>query len=130
MSKFALIEIEAVKGKQKFYKLEKDGVCEFDIFETEARKFYNSQINSIYHRMDALAQGKRLPIQQFRVLKGGLENITECELKTKNLRVYYFIDKANGSIVITGGYKKEQKKDINRFRGVINKYLESKRSSL
>ncbi len=127
MNKFALIRIETVKGKLKFFKLQKDENCEFDVFEIEARRNYNSEINSIYHRMNVLASGRRLPEKQYRILNSNVTLVTECEIKTKHLRVYYFIDKENGNIVITGGYKTSQKKDLNHFRNTINQYLEYRR---
>ncbi len=126
MSKFALIEIDAVKGEVKFYKLVKGSVCEFEEFEDEARKNYDKEMNTIYHRMDLLSRKEKLPEKQFRVLKGGLKNITECEIKTRNLRVYYFIDRMEGNVVVTGGCKKSQKKDIGHFRNIVVEYLESK----
>lgn len=127
MSKFALINIEAIKGKLNFFKLQKDYKCEFDDFENEARQNYNSEINSVYHRLNVLASGRRLPEKQFRILNNKETIVTECEIKTKHLRVYYFIDKENGNIVITGGYKTSQKKDLNHFRKTINQYLEYRR---
>lgn len=128
MSKFALIKIEAVKGKLSFFKLQKDGNCKFNDFENEARQNYNSEINSIYHRLNVLASGRRLPEKQFRILNSNDTNVTECEIKTKHLRVYYFIDKGNGNIIITGGYKTNQKKDLNHFRNTIKQYLEYRRN--
>ena len=128
MSKFALIKIEAVKGKLSFFKLQKDGNCKFNDFENEARQNYNSEINSIYHRLNVLASGRRLPEKQFRILNSNDTNVTECEIKTKHLRVYYFIDKENGNIIITGGYKTNQKKDLNHFRNTIKQYLEYRRN--
>ncbi len=127
MSKFALLKIDTVKGDRKFSKLEIDGYCEFDDYEVNVRVNYDSQMNSIYHRMDSLSRGEKLPPKQFRILKGGLKNVTECEIKTDNLRVYYYIDKKDGNIIIIGGYKKGQEKDINRFRGIIKRYHETKK---
>ncbi len=127
MSKFALIRIEAVKGKLIFFKLQKDENCEFDVFEIKARQNYKTEINSIYHKLNVLASGRRLPEKQFRILNSKETFVTECEIKTKHLRLYYFIDKENGNIVITGGYKTSQKKDLNHFRKTINQYLEYRR---
>ena len=123
---FTLQEITEVKGNQKFYKLLKDGFCEFDDFETDARINYNAEMNSIYYQLDLLSRGLKLYEKKFKILKGGIKHLTECEIKSKNLRVYYFIDKPKGNIIITGGYKKNQKKDINHFRRDILKYLEFK----
>jgi len=126
MSNFALIKIEAVKGRQKFYKLVKDGICEFDEFEAEARRNFNSEMNTIYRRFNSISLGRRLPLTQNRILDGGIKNVTECEVKSKHLRIYYFIDKFNGNIVILGGYKKNQKRDIKHFENIVKTFIENK----
>jgi hypothetical protein len=126
MSKFALIEIEAVNGKQKFLKLLKDEKCEFDDFELEASKNFKLEMNSLYHRMDLFSMGEKLPITQFRILKGSNKVFTECEIKTKHLRVYFIIDNSIRNIVIIGGYKTKQIKDINHFRNIIGEYIKFK----
>jgi hypothetical protein len=129
MSKFALTEITTVKGKQKFYKLIKDGTCEFDKFEEEAVKNYPKELNSLYHRMDEISRGELLPETQKRKIKGKIKSISEYEVKTKNLRVYYFIEKNTGNIVIIGGYKKNQIKDISRSEIIIKSYLENREAN-
>lgn len=126
MSKFALVHIDTVKGGREFFKLEKDGVSEFDVFETEARCQYDSEMNSIYHRMVLVARGEQMPKTQYRQLKDGLKNVTEFEIKTKHLRVYCIIDVNSGNLVITGGHKTDQKRDIRHFRNIAAEYLESK----
>jgi hypothetical protein len=64
MSNFALKEIKDVKGKQKFYKLLKDNVCEFDIFESEASLNYDSEVNRIYALMNKAARLETLTTKQ------------------------------------------------------------------
>ena len=46
----------------------------------------------------------------------------QYEFKTKNLRVYAFHDKSNGRIIVLGGKKGTQKKDIKRFRLILENY--------
>ena len=127
MSNFALIEIEGIEGKQKFFKLEKDGICEFDVFydKIKAQKRYYSELLTIFDKMDYVANLGRLPKTQFRPLTPKKEYVKEYEFKTKHLRVYAIHEEKTGKIIICGGYKKDQKKDIKHFRSIKRQYLES-----
>lgn len=126
MSKFALVKIEAVKGHIKFFKLERDGKCDFDEFEKDAKENFSKEINKIHYRIDLLSRGERLPETQYRILKGAIKDTTLFEVKSNNLRIYCFAEKHTGSIVVIGGYKINQKKDLNRFEGIIKSYLHYK----
>lgn len=62
----------------------------------------------------------------FHPLSDGKDGIREYEFKSKHLRVYA-LAKPDGKIVVMGGKKKTQRKDINRFRELkkqIIKYLQ------
>lgn len=126
MSKFALVEIDAVKGKQKFFKIVKDGVCEFEEFESEVKKQYRSEMNRIYALMNKIANLQTLTQQQFRDLTPDGELIKEYEFKTHSLRVYAIHEVGTGKIIITGGYKNTQKSDINHFRELKRQFLNSR----
>ena len=60
MPKFALKKIEAVVGKQDFYKLVRDDVCFFDDFEQEVQKNkkHKNELGSIYCYMEQVANGE------------------------------------------------------------------------
>lgn len=126
MSKFALDRIEAIEGNQDFYKLKIDGVCLLDSFEDEnkSNKKYFGEIGSIYGLMERLANNQGLPAKKFRDITPQNEKVKEYEFKSKNLRVYA-IKCEGGKIVILGGYKNRQKKDLRTFRGIKKQYLES-----
>jgi putative component of toxin-antitoxin plasmid stabilization module len=124
MSNFTLIEIVAIKGKQKFYKLKKDAVCAFDDFETEARINYNSEINRIYALMNKFANLETLTKKQFKDITPTKELIKEYEFKTHHLRVYAMKEANTGNIIITGGYKNSQRSDINHFREMKKMYIQ------
>ena len=126
MSSFALKEISAVKGKQKFYKLIKDDNCDFDDFEIEARKNYSSQMNRIYALINKIANMETLSEKQFRDITPKKELIKEYEFKTHNLRVYAIHEAGTGKIVITGGFKNTQENNINHFRQIKKQYLNSR----
>lgn len=117
MSNFALIEIEGIEGKQKFYKLEKDGICEFDVFydKIKAQKRYYPELLTIIDKMDYVSNLGRLPKTKFRPLTPKKEQVKEYEFKTKHLRVYAIHEEKTGKVIISGGYKKDQKKDIKHL---------------
>ena len=130
MPNYKLKEIEAVQGIQKFYKLEIDGVCEFDKFweEMEEEGKYSSELDTMLALMDYIAKGNSLPKEKFRELKGrpSSDLIKEYEIKTKHLRVYMFHDSGTGKIIVCGGKKGKQEKDIKKLRKTKNKYLDQK----
>jgi hypothetical protein len=126
MHKFALENIKAIRGKQEFSKIIIDGKCPFDEFE---EKLVNNpkltrELGSLYQYMEFHANGVLLPKEKFRKLKGSKGPVAEYEFKTKNLRVY-IIRKPGGKIIIIGGTKNNQKKDLVRFRSIKQNYLEA-----
>ena len=126
MSKFTLNLIEEVKGKQIFEKLVIDNKCQFDEFEQKvcANKKYKIEIGKIYAYMEQVSNLMGLPNNKFKDITPDKEQVKEYEFKSKHLRVYA-IKKKNGKIVILGGYKNNQKKEINKFRSIKRRYLES-----
>ena len=65
-----------------------------------------------------------LPNTKLRNLTPDKELIKEYELKTKHLRVYFIHLEKTGKIILIGGYKKEQTKDIDQFRSLKKQYLD------
>ncbi len=125
MATFALKEIEAVKGRQTFYKLEKDNKCYFDIFEEEMLKTqFAGELGKIYAYMEGVANGKSMPSTKFRDITPAKESVKEYEIKTKNLRVY-LTKTTDGKIVIIGGKKNTQKSDLRKFRSLKEQYIRS-----
>ena len=127
MATFVLKEIEAVKGKQKFFELFVDGESQFGDFCSELRsnKQYFSELLTILALMDRVAQLKMLPKSKFRDITPKKTSVKEYEFKTKHLRVYAFHMERTGKIVAYGGYKNTQSEDITRFRSFKNRYLKS-----
>lgn len=128
MHTFALIRIDQVKGKIKFYKLEIDGECEFDEFcealeNTDERKV----LNTIYATMDSVANLSLLPKTKFRELKRrkASDKVKDYEIKKDAIRVYLFKDE-RGNIVVFGGSKNNQKEDIARLRRLKEEYIKNK----
>ena len=52
------------------------------------------------------------------------DTIKDYEIKSGSYRVYLFKD-SNAAIVVFGGFKKNQKKDIRRFRYIKQEYIKA-----
>lgn len=131
MPKFALRKLDGIQGKQLFVKLTIDGHCQFDDYEDEilGTKRYENELGSIYAYMERVSQLKTVTKAHFKDITPDKEAIKEYEFKTKHLRVYA-IKMKNGKIIIYGGYKNRQKKDINTFRSIKKQLIEEKVFSL
>lgn len=125
MSIFTLEEIKAVQGKYKFFKLVKDGVCEFDSFEHEIEKTtsYLSELRTVYAYFDLVANLHSLPHTKFKDITPNKEVVKEYEFKTKHLRIYAIHEKETGKVIICAGKKNSQESDIKHFRAIKKSYL-------
>ena len=124
MSKFALEEIDSIRGKQIFSKLIMDGICLFDEFASKLEEQYKSELDAIGYYMEAVANLQSLPDTKFRELKGGKGDVKEYEFKSRHFRVYVMQQKG-GKIIVIGGYKNNQSKDILSFRSIKKQFLDS-----
>lgn len=115
MCKFALQLNEFARGRVKMYNLLIDGHDQFDVFEESLEIAYKSQFNSIAAYISQISGLKNLPSRKRRKLKG-FDNTTE--LRTNDLRLYYMKIKEDGQIICLGGYKKNQKKDLNKLKSL------------
>ncbi|MGD9993479.1 MAG: hypothetical protein AB7S69_09285 [Salinivirgaceae bacterium] len=131
MPKYSLNKIVEIEGKQEIYKLEIDDSCQFDDFEREIvkRKQYEEELTSILAHIEDFSNNKTLPEKKFKILNKSdkKDRIKEYEFKSRNLRVYG-IKAPDGQIIIMGGYKSNQKKDLKKFRGIKSNYLETKQN--
>ena len=127
MFRFVLGDLPEVKGTISFKKLIIDGVCPYDEFCDQIRREGNlaKQLIGIINNMNQVANLKRLPREKFRDITPGNDAIKEFELKKGDLRIYLI--KEAGHIVILGGKKSTQRGDINHFRVVKRRYIESKK---
>lgn len=122
MYKFALIRLKDLKGRISIYKLKINNQCELDIFLDSIKNDHTSEYAAIIAAIEALSDLHRFRKDRFKQLSGSKWNVPEYEIKTKNFRVYLFKDN-NGHILVCGGAKVTQKKDLKRFRQIINEYL-------
>lgn len=125
MSKFALREINQIKGKKTYYKLVKNGKCEFQEFCNEIVKGsnYESELKTLFSWMDRDANLQPLPSNKKKDITPDGVTPKEHEFKSKNLRIYTFQDKGTGKIVVCGGNKNTQDSDIRHFRKIKEEYL-------
>lgn len=127
MPNFTLNRLEEIDGKQDIYKMQIDNQCLFDDFEKEIEKRgqYEEELASIYSLIEDVANNKLLPKTRFRDISiGKKEKNKEYEFKSKHLRVYA-IKALNGKVIIMGGYKSDQKKDIKKFRSIKRNYIKT-----
>ncbi len=127
MSKFVLKKINSIVGQQLIEKLVVDDQCQYDNFiaELKGTRKGASKIASLYAIIKDFADCKSLPKQKFRILATSVdEHVKEIEFKKDDIRIYG-IKKANGAILILGGYKNRQKKDLRKFRSLKETYLAS-----
>lgn len=124
MPVYSLKKIDEIGGKIVFYKLVKDDICLFDDFENqiESEGTYKAELNTIQARLIQIANLKTLPKTKYKDITPDKESVKEYEIKTENLRVYLFRD-PRGHIVVLGGKKSKQKKDIKKFRNMKKEYL-------
>lgn len=128
MKEYSLNKIEEIEGKQVFYKLEIGGVCQFDEYvkEIERDGQYIDEYTSLIANMEDIANNNLLPKTKFRdITPSKKDKVKEYEFKTRHLRVYAIKNEA-GKLILMGGYKNTQKKDINKFRALKDSYLNNK----
>ena len=98
-----------------FKKMYINGVCQFDDFYEEVHASKNEYKNlvSIMALMQCFSD-ILLPKEKFRQIKD-IDRNDVYEFKKKGLRVYVLLWKPD-VVIILGGYKKDQKKDISRLK--------------
>ena len=128
MNKFALVEVTVIRGKITFYYLLEDGINLYELFEKDVKANGNlsKQLDTVQSRMQEVADLKRLPVKKFRDLTPKNDPVKEYEIKTDDLRVYLIHEEHTGHIIVCGGLKNAQKKDIRQFRSLKRRYLDSK----
>ena len=119
---FAFEKLDEVKnGKLTFYKILIDGVCLYDKFceEVDNDKVLSKSMNKIRTYMNLLAETDcLLPSAKFNSIKLK-HKVIGYEFKSDAIRVYV-VKKNFDIIVVLGGYKKNQEKDIKKFVKITN----------
>jgi len=104
--------------------------CPFDAFCTEIEQAGNlrGDLFGLFRRLNDVANLRRLPQEKLRDITPGGERVREIELKKGSLRLYMIKDSTH--IIILGGKKNRQGKDIKKFRSLKHQFLESKISPI
>lgn len=125
MNKFALKHIDEIVGQIKIFKLMVNNCCEYDEFEKQIEKegSYTSELVTIQARLQEIADCKLLPKEKFRNITPKKELVKEYEIKTRHLRVYLFHEEKTGRVIVCGGKKVTQQKDMNHFRRIKKEYF-------
>jgi len=115
MCKFALEKNSLGKGPIAVYNLLIKGEDQFLLFRKKfSTKQYIKELKNITVKITLLSDGMQLT-------KGSIKKINEIpggfEFRTRSLRLYYIQIQSDDNIVIClGGLKKDQKKEIKRFK--------------
>ena len=122
MSTFAVELLESVRtnGKLRFYSLIKDGNNLFDSFfnEVSRDKRHKTDLIRIISTMDYVAEtDAKMPKEKVNSIKDG-DRVVGLEFKKNDLRVYCLKLEPN-VVVIMGGYKKNQNKDLNTIKQLL-----------
>jgi hypothetical protein len=125
MTIFALVELKEIKGKFKFYTLISNGTSQYleALNELNKEGNYQSELNTLQTRIQAFAEGQRLPATKLKKLKGDKDGVPEFELKTKHLRLYIFNILEDAKVIVLLGKKTTQNKDIRKFRNIKAAYF-------
>ena len=124
MSDYSLIEFKTVENKVKFFKLMVDFYCPFDDFEVDVINNHANMKNSfkkILYVIDLISRGLKPNPANFKLFND-YENYKMFEIKHEKLRVYGIIDKSKKHIIISGGYKTNQKNDVLNAKKIIKDY--------
>lgn len=101
-------------------------MCPLDEFWQQIEKEGNlaKQLNNAIAIMERYAQGLVLPENKFKRISTSKEPVNQYEVKTADLRFYLFRERT-GAIVVCGGKKSTQAKDIKRFKNLVKEYYEA-----
>lgn len=115
--KFDLIHNESYT----YYKLYINNKCQFDEFceEVKRRVLDNESLQAIYGYMELLG-ALPLPESKHRIIKDA-EQRDIWEFKKNNIRVYV-VKTLKEVYIVMGGYKADQKRDIERVRRRVKQF--------
>lgn len=108
----------------RVYEMERNGESIFKLFFEEIEKdtkLFKDLVKSI-RIIENTSNLKRAPKTKFREIKGHGLACKVYEAKSNKIRVYLFHEKNTGRIIVAGGLKTRQKKDIKRVISIIKDY--------
>lgn len=125
MITFTIDYIPDFETRQPVFKLLRNSRCLIDEFWIEIKKDQNltGQGRAIWKIIEDAANGKRLPKTRYRKLN--LKH-NAFEAKCKQLRIYLIHENKTGQIIILGGKKTTQVKDLKKLRKILDEYVHMK----
>lgn len=125
MPTFAVEDRPEISGKVIIKDLVIDGINHRDQFFTTHRDQYRKDLISIQSTLESVGQLKMLPAKKWKQLNNGKKSdIKYYEAKSGDLRLYAFKLKPN-ILLVFGGKKGNQQKDINYLFSIAKQYKES-----
>ncbi len=124
MSNYTLTEFKTVEKKVNIYKMMVDYICPFDDFEEDVINNHANMKNSfkkILYVIDLISRGLKPNPANFKLFNDYV-NYKMFEIKHEKLRVYGIIEKSKNHIIISGGYKTNQKNDVLNAKKIIKDY--------
>ena len=122
MRRIELKRLEVIEGRQTFEKMILDGRDLLEEFERSLEERYRSEMRTIYAWMQMVADLRPVPGTRYHAISDGNDGFREYEFKSKHLRIYAFT-KLDGKIVVMGGKKNRQRRDIKRFKELKRLYI-------
>lgn len=111
--------------KVDVYELCDNGESLFETFVNEIQHHGNLEKNlaSAIGIIENNANKYRLPNTKFKKLNNSKSKFNVYEAKSGSIRIYLIYQKC-GNIIVTGGLKTKQKKDINKVIRIVKDYLD------
>lgn len=130
MVTFAVEKVSDFVTVQGVSKLIRNDKCLLDRFlESIENTNLESELGTLYQIIEDVANCKSLPKTKCNTISLGKGvKYQGYEAKSHHLRLYFFHDKETGQILVIGGKKKTQEKDISRLRQIVKDYQSYKQS--
>lgn len=116
------------RTKIKVWELCKNGKSLFEPFieQIESNGNLFKQLAGAIRIVEDTSNQIRKPKAKFREIQGHNLNCKVYEAKSKSIRIYLFHEKHKGRIIVAGGLKDNQPKDIKLVLRTIKNYYEYK----
>lgn len=131
MKRFSLSLSPYIKSTTRIsvYELNKNGKSLFKLFVDEIEKddYLFDKLAGVLRIIEETSNLKRYPKTKFRELKGHNLNCKVYEAKSNIIRVYLFHEEKTGRVIISGGLKDNQDKDIKSILKIVKEYNDEKK---
>lgn len=130
MKKYSLILSDHILSATKIsvYELCKNGKSLFEPFVDEIEKDGNlfDKLAAAIRIVEETSNLRRYPKTKFREIQGHNLDCKIYEAKSNIIRIYLFHEEKTGRVIITGGLKDNQGKDLKSIIKIIKEYRNEK----